>query len=157
MTCEICYFLKRQPTFSQSLLSFLFINETLLLDNLKTRTATNASLSVFVICVGAMLYLLLYKLHDSTFTIVGFRFQNFIFTRKISKQKTFWASIRMFNMQTSVDQIWTSALVLPVNWSWGIRSNHQEVFCEKNYFKIICKIHRKLPVPECLLSGSCRL
>ena len=27
-----------------------------------------------------MLYLLLYKLHDSTFTIVGFRFQNFIFT-----------------------------------------------------------------------------
>ena len=33
------------------LLSFLFINNTLRLNNLKTTTAINAKISVFVICV----------------------------------------------------------------------------------------------------------
>ena len=37
------------------------------LDNLKTRTAMNAKISVFVICVEAIVYLLLYNLHDCTF------------------------------------------------------------------------------------------
>ena len=48
-------------------MSFLFINKTLRLDNLKTRTAINAKLSVFVIGVEAIIYLLLYNLHDCTF------------------------------------------------------------------------------------------
>ena len=48
------------------LLSFLFINKTLLLNNLKARTAMNAKVSVFVICVEARIYLLLYNLHDFT-------------------------------------------------------------------------------------------
>ena len=101
---KFAIFLKVSLLF-QSLLPFLFINKTLRLDNLKTRTATNANVSVFVICVETMLYLLLYKLHDITFTIVGFHFKNFFFTRKISKQKIFLASIKMFKMQKSVDQI----------------------------------------------------
>ena len=49
------------------LLSFLFINKTLRLINLKTRAAMNAKMSLFVICVEAIIYLLLYNLHDCTF------------------------------------------------------------------------------------------
>ena len=49
------------------LLSFLFINNTLRLNNLKTTTAINAKISVFVICVEETIYLLLYNLHDNTF------------------------------------------------------------------------------------------
>ena len=37
------------------------------LNNLKTKTAMNAKISVFVICVEAIIYLLLYNLHDCTF------------------------------------------------------------------------------------------
>ena len=48
-------------------MSFLFINKTLRLDNLKGRRATNAKISVFVICVEAIIYLLLHNLHDCTF------------------------------------------------------------------------------------------
>ena len=35
--------------------------------NLKNKTAVNAKISVFVTCVEAIIYLLLYNLHDSTF------------------------------------------------------------------------------------------
>ena len=49
------------------LLSFLFINKTLRLNNLKTRKAMNAKVPVFVTCVEASIYLLLYNLHDCTF------------------------------------------------------------------------------------------
>ena len=42
----------------------LFINKNLRLNNLKTRTAMNAKISVFVISVEAIIYLLLYNLHD---------------------------------------------------------------------------------------------
>ena len=48
-------------------MSFLFINKTLQLDNLKTRTVMNAKISVFVICVESIIYLLSYNLHDCTF------------------------------------------------------------------------------------------
>ena len=46
---------------------FLFVNKTLRLNNLKTKTDVNAKISVFVICVAAIIYLLLYNLHDCTF------------------------------------------------------------------------------------------
>ena len=36
-------------------------------NNLKTRTAMNAKISVFVFCIEAIIYLLLYNLHDCTF------------------------------------------------------------------------------------------
>ena len=45
-------------------LSFLFTNKTLRLNNLKTRKGMNAKISVFVICAKAIIYLLLYNLHD---------------------------------------------------------------------------------------------
>ena len=45
----------------------MFINENLRLSNLKTKTAMSAKHSVFIICVGAMIYLLLNNLHDCTF------------------------------------------------------------------------------------------
>ena len=48
-------------------LYFLFISKTLQLKNLKTRTAINAEISVFVICVDAIIHLLLYNLHECTF------------------------------------------------------------------------------------------
>ena len=37
---------------------FLFLNKTSRLNNLKTRTAMNAKISVFVNCVEAIIYLL---------------------------------------------------------------------------------------------------
>ena len=49
-----------------TLLSFLFINKTLRLNNVKkTKTAMNAKM--FFICVESIIYLLLYNLHDCTF------------------------------------------------------------------------------------------
>ena len=50
-------------------MSFLFINKTLQLNNLKTTTAMNAKISVFFISVQAIIYLLLYNLHDCTFNM----------------------------------------------------------------------------------------
>ena len=50
-------------------MSFLFINKTLQLNNLKTRTAMNTKFSVFVICIETIIYLLLYNLHDCTFNV----------------------------------------------------------------------------------------
>ena len=50
-------------------MSFLLINKSLRLNNLKTRTTMNVKISVFVICVKAIIYLLLYNLHDCTFKV----------------------------------------------------------------------------------------
>ena len=50
-------------------MSFLFINKTLRLNNFKIKTAMNAKVLVFVICVEAIIYLLLYNLHDCTFNL----------------------------------------------------------------------------------------
>ena len=41
----------------------------LALKGLKTRTAMNARISVFVICVEAIIYLLPHNLHDCTFNV----------------------------------------------------------------------------------------
>ena len=46
---------------------FYVYKQNLWLDNLKTRTSMNAKASVFVICVEAIIYLLLYNVHDFTF------------------------------------------------------------------------------------------
>ena len=40
------------------------MNKTLRLNNVKTKTAMNAKISLFVICVEPIIYLLLYNLHD---------------------------------------------------------------------------------------------
>ena len=60
-------FLKSSLLFSQFLLSFVFTNKALLLINLKSRTAMNVKILLFVVCVEAIMYLLLYYLHDFTF------------------------------------------------------------------------------------------
>ena len=57
------------PTFYQFVLSFLFINKTSRLNNLKTRTAMKANISLHVTCVEAIIYLLLYNLHGCSFKI----------------------------------------------------------------------------------------
>ena len=49
---------------------FCFIDKTLRINNLKTRTAINAKISVFFICVKAIIYLLLYNLHEWTFKLI---------------------------------------------------------------------------------------
>ena len=49
------------------LLSFKFISKILQLTNLKTGTAMNVKISVFVICVEAIIDLLLYNLHACNF------------------------------------------------------------------------------------------
>ena len=44
----------------------MFINKNLQLNNSKTKTATDAKISIFI-CVEAIIYLLLHNLHDCTF------------------------------------------------------------------------------------------
>ena len=51
----------------QFLLSFLFINKTLWLNNIKTRTVVNGKISVFVIRIEPIIYLLSYNLHVCIF------------------------------------------------------------------------------------------
>ena len=53
-------------------MSFLFINKTLRLSNSTTRAAVNAKISEFITCVEAIIYLLLYNLHDCNFKIDSF-------------------------------------------------------------------------------------
>ena len=48
----------------------MFINKTLRLNNSKTRKAMNAKISVFVVCVEAIIYLLLYNLHGCTLNFI---------------------------------------------------------------------------------------
>ena len=72
MQIGICYFLKKKPAFEQFLLSLLFINKSLRISNLKTRTAMNVKITAFVICVEVFIYSLLYNLHDCTFNGVSF-------------------------------------------------------------------------------------
>ena len=48
-------------------MSFLFINKTVQLHNLKTRIVMNAKVSVFVICIEEIIFLSLYNLHGCTF------------------------------------------------------------------------------------------
>ena len=59
----------------RQLLSLLLIKKTLWLNNLNT-VAMNERISVFVICVEAIIYLL-YNLHDYTFKII-FIFQKLV-------------------------------------------------------------------------------
>ena len=54
-------------TFLQFLLSFLVINKTLRLNNLKTITATDAKDSAFLIRVEAIIYLRLFNLRECPF------------------------------------------------------------------------------------------
>ena len=50
-----------------SIVLSIYISKTLRLNNLKTRTAMNEKVSVFVICVEAIIYLLLHNLRECTF------------------------------------------------------------------------------------------
>ena len=45
----------------------MFMNKTLLLNDLKARTSINEKFSVSVICLEAIIYSLLYNLHMCTF------------------------------------------------------------------------------------------
>ena len=69
VSCEICIptiynFDVIYPSFYKI---FLFLNKTLRVNNLKTRTTMNKKISLFVICVEVIIYLLLYNLRDCTF------------------------------------------------------------------------------------------
>ena len=68
-TREICYFLKKVAYILTVSIVFSFMNKTLRLNNLKTRIAMNTTISVFAICVEAIICWLLYNLHDCTFNV----------------------------------------------------------------------------------------
>ena len=61
-------------------MSFSFINKNLWVNNLKTRTATGARISVFVICVEAIINMLIYDVHDYTFNLPDSFYQKNLFT-----------------------------------------------------------------------------
>ena len=54
LTRKICYFLKKCLLFN---IVFSVYKQNLRLNNLKTRTAMNAKVSVFVICVEVIIYI----------------------------------------------------------------------------------------------------
>ena len=56
---KFAIFLKSGSLFNSFYCLSLFVNQTLRLNNFKTRTDMNAKISVFVICVEAIIYLLL--------------------------------------------------------------------------------------------------
>ena len=64
---KFAIFLKSILLFNSFYCLFCFTKKPLRLNNLKTRTAMNAKVLVFVVCVEAITYLLLYNLHDCTF------------------------------------------------------------------------------------------
>ena len=70
---KFAIFLKSSLLFNNFLSSFLFVNKTLRLNNLKTSAAINAKISVFVVCVEATIYLILYSLLDCTFNSIFFK------------------------------------------------------------------------------------
>ena len=70
---------------------FLLINKTLRLNNLKTRTAMNTKLLLFVICVGVIIYLLLYNFHDCTFDWRKWRGTNTA-KKKCLYSELFWSA-----------------------------------------------------------------
>ena len=78
---KFAIFLKSSLLFN-SFYFFLFINKILGLNNLKTRSVTNAKISVLVIGVEAIIYLLLYNLHDCTFKKIDFEELKKLFNRR---------------------------------------------------------------------------
>ena len=55
-------------------IAFSVYKKTLQVNNLKTRTAMNAKISGFLICIEVIIYLLLDNLHDCTFNNVTLKF-----------------------------------------------------------------------------------
>ena len=99
-------------------MSFLFINKTLWFDNLKTRIAMNAKISVLVICVEAIIYLLLFNLYDFTFKSFRdagmgarewskglFRFLSNIYDRTFARIANGWKTSTM-STKISVTVVW---------------------------------------------------
>ena len=67
-------------------MTFLLRNNTLRPNNLKTRTAVNAKISVFVVCVEAIIYLLLHDLYGCTLNL-SLTSNSFVFlTLKMQKR-----------------------------------------------------------------------
>ena len=66
---SLLFSLKSSLLFNNFYFLFLVISKTLWLNKLKNGTAMNAKLSVFVICIEAIIYMLLYNFHDCTFKI----------------------------------------------------------------------------------------
>ena len=87
-------------------MSFLFIKKFLYLNNLKTRTDMSARISVFVICVEAIIYLLLYNLHDCTFND-SVRQINKISFKKIFPRRNM---IRIFEIQRPTQSLYLKEL-----------------------------------------------
>ena len=85
---------------------FLFLNKTLRYNNLKSKTAMNVKISVFVNCVEAIIYLLLYDLHDCTFNALIFTVpisgeekkitEVFIFTLLCGASKDFMIALKVW-------------------------------------------------------------
>ena len=57
---------KKETYFWTVSIVFSVYKQNFMLNNVKTRTVMNATISVFVICVKAIIYFL-YNLHDCTF------------------------------------------------------------------------------------------
>ena len=113
------------------ILSFLFINKTLLLISLKARTAINAKVSMFVICAEMSIYLLSHNLHGCTFN-------NFCFTCQITPE--------VVAPRCSVKKLFVEFLQNSrENTDFFYRSSRSQMFFQTGSQRFR-KIHRKTPV-----------
>ena len=124
---KFAVFLKSSLLFNYFLLSSLFINKTLRLNNLKTRTAINAKISVLVICVEAIIYLLLYNLHDCTFKYFCLFFKHCTVSINI---RIIFDNLIRFNQLFSMIY---SCIYLYFPWSWIVFICFSKTFPEGEY------------------------
>ena len=115
-------------------MSFLFINKTLRLNNLKTRTAMNAKISIFVICVEAIIYLSLHNFHDCTFKHTDFNLSYRLIMDLSSQRATFV----LFYLKTLFfSRFWTPGYLY-------FLKNSFPLFREKSHCNFSPKVQQKL-------------
>ena len=131
--------LKRKSGLLFNSFYFLFIMKMLRLNHLKTRTAVNANISVFLICVEAIIYLLLYNLHDCTF-------KSFLNLHGMFLQKN-----NILVGKTPLIDYQCLCYCFAVLWNnFGLLGKRcYFIHCQGNFFTIFCQICQVLIFGHC--------
>ena len=99
---------KWSPTCFKSLLKishlsfWLFINKTLRLNKLKTRTTMDEKTRVFAICFEAIMYLLLNSLHDCTFNLSFTNVRTKLYNLRISPAQNEYTNNKITQLSTLI-------------------------------------------------------
>ena len=129
-------------------MSFLFINKTLGLSNIKTRTAMNVNILVFVLCVEAIIFLSLSNLNDSTFNL-GFKLATSIPDVLMCVSENVFVlitSLSLFKDEIIRSQTYFKVLTsVSLNWQVS-RSGHEKsnkINIKNKERRVCCLFHNK--------------